>query len=243
MWRRRRDAGRLFDIHTESALRRASRDFRALATNTVRFLLWAAAVNAVVVGSTVWLSWGHHEAASILIGVGALVVGTALAFLIPFSVLLAVAPYRQRNEARRGLVRAHQEAHQETERHQQELEDLRAEKQLQSAAPLFGTELRDIRTKIEKVKADGSYPMGFKLPAFRWNDHARDLTGRPDIYRIVERGYTAAHQVNERLDAREAKRRPGNRALLPVQPRDGLDEAHGAAGEALDALGEPHNES
>ena len=108
-------------------------------------------------------------------------------------------------------------------------------------APLFGTELRDIRDKIDRAKDAGEYPPNFQLPGFCFAQHGQALAERrKDLYEIVDRAYTAAHHVNERIGIRVAKRRSGNRTPLYVESDDGLDEAHGFAGEALDALGLAH---
>src|SRR5207253_61670 len=110
------------------------------------------------------------------------------------------------------------------------------------ASRRLGTELRDMRLMIERVKATSpmAYPRGFRLPVARWQEYEPLLADHPDIYRLVERAYTAANGVNEVLRLREG-RQGANVATLGVISEDGLDETHGAAGEALDALGEGHN--
>ena len=114
------------------------------------------------------------------------------------------------------------------------------EARLRQAALPLGTELRDIRHKIDIVRSTRPHPHyshGFRLPGARWNDHHRFLAGdHADLYAIVECAYTASHHVNEALQMRET--RAGAGKTLAVIPDDGLDEAYDAAGLALDALGE-----
>jgi hypothetical protein len=116
-------------------------------------------------------------------------------------------------------------------------------KPIDDVAPLFGTELRDIRTKIERVKATNppSYPPVFQLPGACFTKYGPVLAERrKDLYAIVERAYAAAHHVNENVRTRQV--RAGAHMLLGAISEDGLDEAHGLAGEALDALQQAHNE-
>jgi hypothetical protein len=109
---------------------------------------------------------------------------------------------------------------------------------------LFGTELREIRRKIEMVKAMGPtphYSHGFQLPGTRWDEYDEALTEFPQLYEIVERAYTAAHHVNEALGFRRTRASTPT-TTIGVGPDDGLDDAYDAAGEALDALGEARGE-
>jgi hypothetical protein len=92
-------------IHTESAFSCAQRQFRALATNTVRFVLWFFGCNLAVVATTTYLAWGHSRTAQVAIGVGAFVAGAALAFLLPLGALWVTAPIRQRDDARAAIAR------------------------------------------------------------------------------------------------------------------------------------------
>ena len=88
-----------------------------------------------------------------------------------------------------------------------------------------------------------SYPREFQLPGARWSKYGPVLAElRPELYVIVDRAYTAAHDVNENVRGRESRQRATNPPQLGAIPQDGLDEAHGLAGEALDALGQAHNE-
>jgi hypothetical protein len=101
----------------------------------------------------------------------------------------------------------------------------------------LGTELRDIRHKIELVRSTQPtphYSHGFRLPAFRWNEYAEILAEQPDLYAVIENAYTAAHHVNEALNMRET-RAPGK--TIGVMPDDGLDAAYEASGAALEKLG------
>ncbi|HWD37320.1 MAG TPA: hypothetical protein VG944_00600 [Fimbriimonas sp.] len=115
---------------------------------------------------------------------------------------------------------------------------------LKIASRRLGTELRDIRLMIERVKATNpmAYPPGFRLPAARWEEYEPLLANYGDLYRYVERAYTAALGVNEVLRLREARQSANMTTTLGVNAEDRLDVAHGAAGEALDALGEEHND-
>ncbi|HST07540.1 MAG TPA: hypothetical protein VLJ83_05175 [Gemmatimonadaceae bacterium] len=92
------------DIHAETAFERAKRDYRALATNTVRFLVWIAVWDAAVVGATAYLTSGHSARAQAGISVAAFVVGTAIALLLPFGTIWVTAPVRQRDEVRMALA-------------------------------------------------------------------------------------------------------------------------------------------
>jgi hypothetical protein len=107
----------------------------------------------------------------------------------------------------------------------------------------LGTELRDIRHKIEIVNSTRPHPHyspGFRLPAFRFDEYRERLAEDPELYAIVEKAYTAAHHVNEALQMRET--RAGQGVTIGVIPDDGLDAAYSVAGEALDALNEPRGE-
>lgn len=106
----------------------------------------------------------------------------------------------------------------------------------------LGTELRDIRHKIELVKTTRVYRRGFQLPAARWDQYDEVLAERPELYGVVDKAYTAAHHVNEAVALR-ATRIVGKDVQLGVHPDDGLDAAYDAAGEALDALGESRGEA
>jgi hypothetical protein len=123
-----------------------------------------------------------------------------------------------------------------------ELERLqRSEKEdkISTLARQIGTELRDIRHKIEIVRAtrpNPHYSHGFQLPGARWDEYDEVLAEDAKLYGIVERAYTAAHHVNEALDMRRT--RAGEGVTVGVLPDDGVDAAYDAAGEALDALGQ-----
>jgi hypothetical protein len=109
---------------------------------------------------------------------------------------------------------------------------------------LFGTELREIRRKIEMARAmrpTPHYSHTFQLPGARWDEYDDALAAFPELYEVVERAYTAAHQVNEALGFRKARASSTAKAI-GVMPDDGLEAAYNAAGEALDALGEPRGE-
>jgi hypothetical protein len=84
----------------EKAFARARREYQSFVTSTVRFVIWFALVNVLVVGSTTYLSWGHKRGGQVAIGVGALVAGSILAFVLPLALFWLAAPVRQRNEAR-----------------------------------------------------------------------------------------------------------------------------------------------
>jgi hypothetical protein len=119
----------------------------------------------------------------------------------------------------------------------------RAMAKLRQAALPLGTELRDIRHKIELVMSTRPHPHyshGFRLPGARWDEYDAFLAKDwPDLYPVIERAYTAAHHVNEALKMRETR---AGGTTIGVIPDDGLAEAYEAAGVALDALGEPRGE-
>lgn len=181
-------------------------------------------------------------------------VGAALWGLLAVVVLIALvfiwnlarAPYRVYRAMKSELQEANWKLVEELRGYrwpEQQEADLRKTKLHNTALPL-GTELRDIRHKIELVKStrpNPHYSRGFRLPGARWDEYddflAKDW---PDLYPVIERAYTAAHHVNEALNMRET--RAGGTTTLGVIPDDGLDEAYEAAGEALDALGEPRGE-
>jgi hypothetical protein len=114
--------------------------------------------------------------------------------------------------------------------------------ELQRASRRLGTELRGIRLMIERTKATNpmTYPRGFRLPLARWEEYEALLANHADLYESVERAYAAAIGVNDVLHRREARGQSAGFGLA-VNTEDGLDRAHGLAGEALDALGEVHN--
>lgn len=121
--------------------------------------------------------------------------------------------------------------------------DLPAERSaaLRAAFLPLGTELRDIRHKIEIVKSTRPHPHyshGFQLPGPRW-DEFYGLISReaPELYPVIEAAYTAAHHVNTALDMRRTRATPG--ATIGVTSEEDLDGAYKAAGLALDAIGEP----
>jgi hypothetical protein len=105
----------------------------------------------------------------------------------------------------------------------------------------LGTELRDIRQKIERVKAGKRprYWRGLRLPAARWDEYDEFLAEDADLYAILEAAYTAAHHINEHLVRWETA---SSHPSFLVRPEDGLDETYDAVGEALDALGEERGE-
>ena len=218
--------------------------------------------------------------ASVSVGVltvVALAGGTFVAVGIVYATQIALAPIRQRNEARSiaPLLRvqyenrmeaierartANEESYRESfDRKSAETEDLRGQLgaalarvaeletfgTLDEAARLaasklqLGTELRDIRHKIEIVKSTRPHPHysdPFRLPAARWDEYDEVLAADPELYRTVERAYTASHHVNEAVQMRRTRAKPGQ--TLGVIGEDGLDAAYEAAGLALDALGE-----
>jgi hypothetical protein len=126
---------------------------------------------------------------------------------------------------------------------EQQQAELRKAK-LRSAALPLGTELQDIRHKIEIVKStrpNPHYSHGFRLPASRWDKYDSFLAKDwPDLYPVIERAYTLTQHVNEALRMRET--RAGGPKTLGVIPDDGLDEAYEAAGAAVDVLGQPRGE-
>jgi hypothetical protein len=79
-------------------------------------------------------------------------------------------------------------------------------RKLSGASKQLGTELRDIRHKIEVVRStrpQPHYSRDFRLPAARWDEYDALLaTSKPDLYPLVEAAYTAAHRVNEHLEFR-----------------------------------------
>jgi hypothetical protein len=120
--------------------------------------------------------------------------------------------------------------------------EARADQAIEAIAAQLGTELKDIRRKIEKVKSMTVpiYWEGFELPAARWNEHDEVLAMKPEIYAVVEAAYVAANDVNEAIRHRltVARSRVKDRIVGP-HPTDGLDAAYEAAGKALDVLGQP----
>jgi hypothetical protein len=109
---------------------------------------------------------------------------------------------------------------------------------------LLGTELRDIRHKIEIVWSTRPHPHyshAFQLPAARWDEYDELLAAHPVLYATVERAYTAAHHVNEALAMRRTRSGSDTQTLGVTQEED-LQSAYDAAGEALDALNEPRGE-
>jgi hypothetical protein len=117
------------------------------------------------------------------------------------------------------------------------------EDKISAVARQIGTELRDIRHKIEIVRVTRPHPHysdGFQLPAARWDEYDEVLAEDADLYGAVEAAYTAAHHVNEALDMRRT--RAGAGVTVGVGPDDGLDAAYDAAGEALDALKQERGE-
>ncbi len=111
---------------------------------------------------------------------------------------------------------------------------------LAAAKLQFGTELRDIRHKIEIVRSTRPHPHysdGFRLPAFRWDEYDELVAVQdPGLYTQLERAYVAAYHVNSTTEMRRT--RAGEGVTLGVLPEDGLDAAYDLAGDALDALGE-----
>jgi hypothetical protein len=90
----------MVDIYSETAWQRAQRNLHTFVTSTIHVVIWFVVCNAVVIGATSYLSWGHTRWAQVGIGVLAFVVGSALALLLPLGALWATAPVRQRDEAR-----------------------------------------------------------------------------------------------------------------------------------------------
>jgi hypothetical protein len=119
-----------------------------------------------------------------------------------------------------------------------------AQAKLSGAKLQLGTELRDIRHKIEIVRSTRPHPHyseGFGLPAYRWDEYDELLAVQdPELYAVVELAYTTAHHVNSAIDMRRT--RAGAGITIGVIDEDGLDAAYDAAGYALDALGEPRGE-
>jgi hypothetical protein len=116
-----------------------------------------------------------------------------------------------------------------------------AKARLRAISLQLGTELRDIRYKIELVRSTRPtphYSYGFTLPSARWGEHHAKLAEYPALYATVEQAYTGAHRVNEALNMRRTRAGKPD-ALLGVITDDGLDDAYEAAGRALEALGEP----
>jgi hypothetical protein len=224
----------------ERRWRTARADARAIRSHRS---LWGLGIVLVVVASEIlgFATKLHGPLKAILIAIGA---GGGAVFVIwlgSWLVALAITTRRQRNEA----VRQRDDAGVEVKELRRQLDEALAPKPIDNIAPLFGTELRDIRRKIERVKVTNppSYPREFQLPGARWTEYGPVLAElRPELYVIVERAYTAAHDVNENLRTRESRQRATNPPQLGAIPEDGLDEAHGLAGEALDALGQKHNE-
>jgi hypothetical protein len=178
------------------------------------------------------VSWGLL-AAAILIG-------------LAFTWNLARAPYRVFRAMKSELMETNSKLEEELRSYrwpEQQAAELRKTKLRNAALPL-GTELRDIRHKIEMVKStrpNPHYSHGFRLPGAQWDQYDAFLAQDwPDLYPVVERAYTLAHHVNEALQMRET--RAGAGRTLGVIPDDGLDEAYDAAGLALDALGELRGE-
>ena len=192
----------------------------------------------------------HANKATVWIVVLSVVAGLGSRLILPVAIFvgrLPAAPFRQRNDARAQVHRQHHESLVREHALRDEIKELveRGENEFQTVAMLFGTELRDIRTKIEKVTAveqPAVYPPGFALPAYQWAKYDKTIAGKPDAYKVVERAYTTAHQFNEGLRARELRTRAGMSVPPIVTPEDGLDDIHRAVGEALDALGQLHNE-
>jgi hypothetical protein len=123
-----------------------------------------------------------------------------------------------------------------------ELEAAQVEEDLLTLATVFGTELRDIRHRIEMIRAMNppAYDRGFRFPDEMWKQSREALSTKPELYAAVERAYTAARHVGQSLEVRET--RSLTAWTFGVIPDDGLDEAYEAAGEALDALGQPRGE-
>jgi hypothetical protein len=111
-------------------------------------------------------------------------------------------------------------------------------RELQGAKMRIGTELRDIRRKIETVRATTAMQIadGFKLPAFRFEEYGDLLAQRdPILYATVERAYVAGHRVNEAVDLRRTRAGAGH---IGANEEDGWQEAYVLTGEALEALHE-----
>ena len=200
-----------------------------------------AGTAAALLGS--WLyAWleGEVKVVPILIGgVGGLVAFTGLWFVFQ----LALAPARLDFDGRRELK---DQADQFTAflGHKRAIDraygsNIAPVPSLAAASRQIGTELLDIRHKIEMVKSTRPHPHyshGFRLPGARWDEYAALLADDPKLYGAVERAYVAAHHVNEALAMRETRAKPEQ--TLGVISDDGLDAAYDAAADALDALGE-----
>jgi hypothetical protein len=106
----------------------------------------------------------------------------------------------------------------------------------------IATELRDIRHRIEMIRAMSppAYARGFRFPDEMWRQSHKVLSTKPELYAAVERAYAAARHVGQSLEVRETRSRTS--WTFGVIPDDGLDQAYEAAGEALDALGQPRGE-
>ena len=126
---------------------------------------------------------------------------------------------------------------------EQMVERIRNRPALERASRRFGVELREMRLMIERLKATNpmAYPPGFRLPVACWAEYEALLAEYADLHGPIDRAYAAARGVNDVLRLREA-RQGDHPTTLAVNAEDGLDATHGAAGEALDALGERHNE-
>jgi hypothetical protein len=192
-----------------------------LADLRVELLLLAVSALLVI---ALWLGDGSVDQPlwSILWGVVALVVLALLTFV--FNLVRAPARLHAAQEADLARLRA---------------ERADSEARVRSAARQLGTELREIRHAIERVRAwkpHPIYPDGFAFPAYRWDEFDELLAAEaPDLYETVERAYVAAHSTNEVLRIR----RQGARGrTLGETPDDRLDKVYELAAEALDALGE-----
>jgi len=114
---------------------------------------------------------------------------------------------------------------------------------LTAAKRQLGTELRDVRHRIEIVRATRPHPHyshDFNLPVARWDEYDALIAEWADLYPPVEAAYAAVTHVNEALRMRRTRANPGQ--ALGVIEDDGIDEAYEAAGRALDALAEPRGE-
>jgi hypothetical protein len=134
---------------------------------------------------------------------GLLVMGILIALVFIWN--LARAPYRVYRAMKSELQEANYKLEDELKGYrwpEQQEAELRKTK-LRSAALPLGTELRDIRHKIEVVKStrpNPHYSHGFRLPGARWDQYDSFLAKDwPDLYPVIERAYTLAHHVNEAL--------------------------------------------